>query len=151
MITVDKLTIELVPASSFFNNLRAILTKLQWDKVRKKAYKLANYKCEICGGVGPKHPVECHEKWEYDDTSRIQRLVGLYALCPDCHSVKHIGFAALNNKLDKAIKHFVKVNGISEEDALLYIQNTFFIWEQRSKYEWDLDISWLKEFLKDES
>lgn len=150
MTMVDKLTIELVPASSFFNNLRAILTKSQWDVLRKKVYKLANYKCEICGGVGKKHPVECHEKWEYDDTTRVQKLVGLYALCPDCHSVKHIGFAALNNKLDKAIKHFTKINNLSDKEAATYIQNAFVIWEERSKHEWDLDLSWLKEFLKDE-
>lgn len=142
------LKIELVPASSFYNNLRALLTKAQWDVLRKKAYKLANYKCEICGGIGKKHPVECHEKWDYDDISHIQKLVGLHALCPSCHEVKHLGFAALNNKMDKAIKHFVKVNQVTQAEANSYVQNVFEIWEQRSKYEWQLDLSWLKDFIE---
>ena len=64
-----KLTIELVPQSSWGNNLRseANLSKGQWDKLRKESYRKANYKCEICGEKGPKWPVECHEIWHYDD------------------------------------------------------------------------------------
>lgn len=141
------LTIELVPASSFYHNLRSLLKKSQWDILRKKAYQLANYKCEICGGIGKKHPVECHEKWEYDDITHIQKLAGLYALCPKCHQVKHFGLAALNNKFEATLKHFVKINQISLEDANLYIQNAFEVWDVRSRYEWTLDLSWLKGFI----
>lgn len=86
-----KLTIELVPSTSWFSNLRSLLSSEEWDKIRRGCYKNANYKCEICSGVGPKHPVECHETWEYDEKQGIQKLIGLIALCPSCHEVKHVG------------------------------------------------------------
>lgn len=59
------LQIELVPSTAFGENLRKLLTKTEWDKVRKAVYKRAGYKCEICGGKGEKHPVEAHEEWLY--------------------------------------------------------------------------------------
>lgn len=142
-----KLSIELVPASSFFTNLRSLLTKSQWNSIRKAVYKQADYKCEICGNKSKPHPVECHEKWEYDDITKTQSLVGLIALCRDCHQVKHIGFAAVSGRLDKAINHFVKINQISKEQALECIENCFYIWEIRSQSSWSLDVSWLKGFL----
>ena len=88
-----KLTIELVPQSSWGNNLRseANLSKEQWDRLRKESYKKANYKCEICGDKGPKWPVECHEIWNYDDQTHTQTLKGLISLCPTCHKAKHLG------------------------------------------------------------
>ena len=68
-----KLTIELVPKTAWFSNLRSILARAAWDKLRKESYKNAAHKCEICGGYGKKHPVECHEIWEYDDKNHIQK------------------------------------------------------------------------------
>ncbi len=85
------LTIELVPQSVFYDNVRALLTQSQWDVVRKQVYSQAYYVCQICGGVGPKHPVEAHEIWQYDDKLLTQTLVGMVGLCPSCHQVKHIG------------------------------------------------------------
>lgn len=147
MTTADdlKLTIELVPASSFCNNLRSILKKSDWDYLRKKSYAAAKYRCEICNGVGPKHPVECHEKWEYDDETHVQKLAGLYSLCPKCHQVKHIGLASIMGKLDLATAHFMKINGLSRGLADQYISDAFQLHEERSKYSWELDISWLKD------
>lgn len=123
------------------------MTKSQWDVIRKKVYKHADYKCEICGGKSRPHPVECHEKWEYNDTTKTQFLIGLIALCRECHQVKHIGFAAASGKLDKAVKHFIKVNQVSQEQATDYITKCFETWEERSHYDWNLDVSWLKGFI----
>ena len=41
------LTIELVPSTSHYTNVRTILPKKEWDRLRKESYKKANYKCEI--------------------------------------------------------------------------------------------------------
>jgi hypothetical protein len=60
-----KLSIELVPQTCWFSNVRDHVDQKTWDILRKDTYKKANYKCEICGGVGSKHPVECHEIWDY--------------------------------------------------------------------------------------
>src|SRR6266487_2075486 len=88
-----RLTVELVPETSWYNNVRALVDELGWDRIRRQMYRQADYRCEICGGRGPEHPVECHEVWRYDDRTRVQLLVRMIALCPVCHQVKHIGLA----------------------------------------------------------
>lgn len=141
-----KLTIELVPSSSWFNNVRAILTRKQWDLLRAIVYDEAWNICQICGDVGPKHPVECHEIWHYDDIKLIQKLEDMIALCPDCHMVKHIGLAQIQNKGDRALKHLMKVNNLSKKDAQAYIAESFMKWADRSSKKWKLDISSLERY-----
>jgi 5-methylcytosine-specific restriction endonuclease McrA len=138
-----KLTIELVPSTSFFSNVRAVVSQNQWDAIRKTCYKKANYKCEICGNIGQQHPVECHEIWKYTSDHK-QVLKGFIALCPSCHMVKHIGFAKVRGLYDEAINHLAKVNNISNKEARNYTNECFLIWENRSQYQWKLDISLIK-------
>ena len=70
-----KLTIELVPQTSWYTNVRSNVSKEQWDVIRKKCYAQANNVCEICGDTGKnqgyKHNVECHEIWEYNELTRV--------------------------------------------------------------------------------
>lgn len=139
-----KLTIELVPSTPWFSNLRGLLSVAEWNKIRKGCYKHANYKCEICTGIGPYHPVECHETWEYDEKTGIQKLVGLIALCPSCHETKHIGLAGIKGRRNEAIAHFCKINNCSLLDAEKYIEEVFVIWNKRSSQEWSLNIELLE-------
>lgn len=138
-----KLVIELVPSTAWGDNLRSILTPKMWDTLRKRTYRKAKYKCEVCYGKGPKWPVECHEIWHYDDATHIQTLNGLIALCPDCHSVKHMGFAHLQGRGDVARAHLAKTNEWSQSTASQYIGLVFKQWEARSQYTWDLNLDWL--------
>lgn len=139
-----KLTIELVPQTCWFSNVRSHVTKTQWDHIRKQVYTAAYDTCEICGGIGDKHPVECHEVWNYDDKNHIQKLERMIALCPDCHAVKHAGFYIINGK-DKLISnHFNKVNKV--KNCNKYMIKAMEIWTERSKFEWTLDISILSEY-----
>jgi 5-methylcytosine-specific restriction endonuclease McrA len=139
------LTIELVPSTCWFSNLRTELDSKSWDIVRKQTYRQANYVCEVCGGRGKKWPVECHEIWNYDSQKHIQKLVGLIGLCPSCHEVKHIGLAGIRGRRSVAEKHLASVNGWTQEQVERYIKWAFMIWKQRSKYEWTLDLSWLEQ------
>lgn len=142
-----KLEIELVPKTAWFTNLRSELTKAQWDVVRKKCYRQADYKCEICGGVGAKHPVECHEKWAFED-GKIT-LLGLIALCPSCHECKHIGLAGIRGRGEIALRHFMKVNGIGRAEAEAYVKAAFKLFHERSQRDsWELDTKYLAEYLK---
>lgn len=145
----EKLLPELVPGSSWFNNLRSELPKEIWDKIRKYVYSRAGMRCEICGGRGPKWPVECHEVWEYDEVNKIQRLVRLIALCPACHEVKHIGLAQLNGKLDQAMKQICSVNGIMMNEATEIVEKAHRDWERRSEIAWELDISYLDKLMRE--
>ena len=141
-----KLTIELVPSSSWFNNVRAVVTRAQWDSIRKRVYSAAYDTCQICGGVGKKHPVECQEIWNYDDNKLVQKLEGMIALCPSCHMVKHIGLAQLQDKGEQALKHLMKVNGLDRKRAEKYIADAFSTWAMRSGKSWKLDLSSLAEY-----
>lgn len=140
-----KLTIELVPKTIWYSNLRSELSKAGWDKLRKAAYHKADYHCEICGDQGPKWPVECHEIWEYNDHSSVQTLKGLIALCPDCHRVKHIGRAQIVGEYDLALKHLMRVNELTSGEAEHYIESCFQVWQERSGREWIQDLSWLEQ------
>jgi len=107
-----KLEIELVPATTWYTNLRKVLPPDEWDKVRRKAYADHGYRCGICGAQGR---LSCHEMWKYDDEKHTQTLTGFIALCDMCHHVKHIGLAGIlasEGKLDfsKVIEHFINVN-----------------------------------------
>ena len=137
------LTVELVPQTCFFSNVRSEVSALEWNKIKKIVSAKAGARCEICGGVGKKWPVECHEIWDYDDANLIQRLVGMIALCPPCHQVKHFGFAQLRGEGPQALKHLMKVNSWDKPFAEEYLAEQFKLWSERSKHEWKLDITLL--------
>ncbi len=142
----QQLTIELVPQTSWFTNMRSILAKADWDKIREQCYKEAEYACEICNDIGPKWPVECHEIWKYNDSKHIQKLVGLIALCPNCHRVKHMGYALFRGKGPEAAAHLAKVNKWSNKKTQTYIRKAFALYHKRSKHKWTLDLTYLKEW-----
>lgn len=137
--------IELVPESSWYSNVRSQVSKEIWDVIRRACYKKAGYKCEICNGKGPKWPVECHEIWEYDDVKHIQVLKGFIALCPACHSVKHIGYAQISGNYQQAIDQLKKVNNISDKEADEHVEKCFEIWRKRGEHEWKVDTSLITE------
>lgn len=147
-----KLTIELVPKTAWYTNVRSNVTQAEWDVIRKKCYAQASHKCEICGDVGTnqgvKHKVECHEIWHYDDENHTQTLTGLIALCPNCHKSKHVGLAQIKGEEDIVINQLMSVNGMTEDEAVKYIDESFEVWSKRSKSEWELNISYLEEYLK---
>lgn len=139
-----KLTIELVPKTAWYSNVRSNVTTAEWDVIRKECYKKAGYKCEVCSGKGPKHPVECHEIWEYNDESLKQTLLGLIALCPDCHSTKHVGLAQIQGRFEVVLNQLMTVNEITKEEAEKYVNECFDVWEKRSQNDWELDITFLE-------
>lgn len=90
--SIPKLTVEVIPTSLHGKNPRSVMGRAMWERKRKLVCEAAGNRCEICGGVGKRHPVEIHERYEYEETCvpPCQRVVGLIALCPDCHAVKHL-------------------------------------------------------------
>jgi hypothetical protein len=138
-----RLTIELVPETAWMSNVRTAVKPSDWDLIRKASYSKAGYRCEICGGVGRTHPVECHEIWKYDDELKTQTLLGFVSLCPPCHEVKHFGYARTQGKNKQATKHLAKVNAWEEFETLYYIQEQFEVWERRSKVQWKLNLDYL--------
>ena len=138
-----KLTIELVPETSWYDNLRKLMPKTAWDKLRKTVYAECSHKCGVCGAANGR--LHCHEMWEYDEERHKQRLVGFTALCGLCHLVKHIGLAAAlaeEGALDykKIVKHFMKVNGCNRRTFEEYREWAFAQWDERSQYKWQVEL-----------
>ncbi len=140
------LTVELVPQTCWYFNVRSKVSKQDWDKLRRYSYQQAGNRCEICGGVGHQHPVECHEIWHYNDEQHIQRLIGLIALCPSCHEVKHMGYSNTQGRGDIAVAHLAHVNGWSVQEAEEYVEQCFETWLERSRHQGTLNISYLAQF-----
>jgi len=146
-----KLTIELVPSTSFYSNVRSILPQREWDRLRKESYKKANLKCEICGDTGKNqgynHDLECHEIWDYK-TDGTQLLTGLISLCPKCHMVKHIGRTIAIGKKKVAFEHIAKVNKMTKDEVENYVGWCFQEHNERSKIKWKLNVKILTEKFK---
>lgn len=146
------LEVEIIPSKSWYNNVRSNVSEKEWDIIRKKCYKKAGYKCEICGDSGldqgMSHRVECHEIWNYDNKTKIQKLVGFISLCPLCHKVKHFGLAQISGEGEIAFNQLMKVNKMTEEEARKYLNedngSTY-----RDRFKWELDISYVNEYLND--
>lgn len=147
-----KLTIELVPSTSWYSNVRSNVTRSEWDKIRKKCYAEADNKCEICSEQGTsqgfRHRVECHEIWNYDDQTKKQLLEGFIALCPLCHKTKHIGLAFIQNQGERVLNHMMKVNNSSHTETERYINESFVTFDSRSSYNWDVDISYIEKYME---
>jgi hypothetical protein len=141
-LTELRLTIELVPSTSWMNNVRAVLSSKHWNTLRGAVANQAYGICQICGADG----VDCHEIWRYDEKTGIQRLEGMLHLCKACHMVKHIGLARVQGKYDTALKHFMKVNKLKKQEAEECIDEAFRLWRERNKNEWILDLSILKQY-----
>jgi hypothetical protein len=136
-----RLTIELVPSTCWFTNVRDRVSRRDWDRIRLQAYERAGRRCEACGGRGSQHPVECHEVWDYDETTAVQRLLRLIALCPACHEVKHMGLAGIKGRGEIAAAHLAEVNGWTAQVTAGYIDAAFATWKRRSSRTWSLDLS----------
>ena len=142
-----KLSIELVPRPCWGNNVRSQLTDVEWDVIRSMVYHLADNTCETCGKQTTR--LHAHEVWSYNEKTKVQKLVGLKALCARCHEVKHYGRADIMGRSAEAKKWLMKVNGWSEEKAGEHISEAFGDWMIRSEIKnWKLDIHYLKEFME---
>lgn len=143
---------EMVPAPCWYINLRSLLPAEPWQRLRRECAERAGNRCEICGGRGQKWPVECDEQWLYIENPAtpgigIQKLFGLTALCPTCHSIKHLGKARVEGRYPSAIAQLSRVNGWTLEQSEAHAEQAFYVWERRSAMQWTLDLTCLFEEL----
>lgn len=139
----SRLTVELVPRTAWWSNVRSNVSRSDWEKCKRFVRARSGDQCEVCGGRGRKWPVECHEEWSYDDDAQIQTLVGLIALCPSCHEVKHYGRAELVGNGERAFQHLLNINEWSIERGHSYVALQYAIWHTRSPMDWMLDVNFL--------
>ena len=143
---VGGLYVDLVPSSCWYSNVRSMLSKGDWDTIRRKIYTAAQSKCSICGGRGPKHAVEAHERWEFSlvEGKNTQTLKRVEALCPSCHQATHYGLAQVTGNAGKAFDRLKYVNGWDDSTTKQHIDEAFSVWSERSSIrKWELDLTWL--------
>ena len=139
-----KLNFELVPDGCWGSNLRTILSKAQWDFLRKDAYARAEGKCMICGRKATR--LEAHERWSYNESKNVQKLQDVIAVCHDCHQVIHIGLTQLRGEEDRAIKHFLRVNKCTYFEYISSLKIANEINKRRNTVsDWVIDLKWLTE------
>lgn len=143
-----KLNFEFVPDSCWYSNLRSILSKKEWDFLRHDAYDRAQGKCMICGRKVNR--LEAHERWVYDDENNVQILSDIIAVCHSCHSVIHYGRTSLVGNAEKAEDHFMKVNKCSYVEMRSALGIATELHRKRNQVkEWKLDLSFLKQYIKE--
>jgi len=148
MVQLGPFDIELVPKTSWHKALKDTLPKRKWEKIRRRELERAGYKCEICGYSGK--GLICHEIWHYDDSARIQRLVGYKIVCGDCSLIYHLGRTVSIGLEGQAIQHLSHITGVSVEEAekqLRQVSASYLLpkWKERSQYSWTIDSSYEKE------
>lgn len=132
------------------SNVRSSVTPGDWERLRKMIYRRAGYRCEACGaGRDPdaRRWLEAHERWRYLRETRSgrlsQRLSRLVALCTPCHQATHFGHAQIQGHDQEALAHLCHVNGWTAQQAWGHVDAAFELWQRRSAYVWELELSML--------
>ena len=146
-----KLYADLVPETAWYTNVRSIVSKQSWDKIRNIVYTRAGNACEICGRSRseiPNNRLDCHERWSYSEDG-VQKLERLLSLCVPCHMATHIGYwtSLSEDNYDKAISWISKVNNITAKEAKQLVKGAFDIWEERSRRKWITNVEILPKHL----
>ena len=140
----DTLFVDLIPETSWFRNVRAVVDPRDWDRLRQMVYRRAGSRCETCGAEGDKAAgiyLEAHERFDYDGIRGIQTLRRLICLCTACHTTTHIGLAGLRGLGAAAEAHLRQVTGMTQAQADDHIETAFALWNMRNHVEWVLNLS----------
>lgn len=140
------LFVDLVPSSCWFTNVRYCVAPGEWDRVRHVVYGRAGNRCEACGAgtdLDARIFLEAHERWAFDETTHTQVLRRLVCLCSRCHEATHFGRAQLKGYADRATRHLLRVTGMNAQQAGRHIESAFEVWQHRSRFDWNLDLSML--------
>ncbi|MCM2388146.1 DUF5710 domain-containing protein [Streptomyces albipurpureus] len=137
------LFVDLVPSTCWFTNVRSCVDKKDWERLRRMITHRAGQRCEACGSAedrDAKRWLEAHERWTFDDTTRVQTLKRLICLCTDCHTVTHFGYAQVRGIEAQAFAHLIKVTKMTEPQAREHVRAAFALWQQRSATAWELNL-----------
>lgn len=131
---------EMLPVTTWEQNIRHNMGPAVWDRLRRHAYKAAGFRCEVCGDPGK---LEAHEAWRLINETSVQKLERILALCPLCHKAHHLGIARRLGMLPDVRQQLNRVNCWSDAQTAAAIQDAYETWEQRCEWPWTVDLSWL--------
>ncbi|MFB9239927.1 hypothetical protein ACFFWC_31120 [Plantactinospora siamensis] len=141
-----RLRVELVPRPLWGRNLRAVLPRSDWQRLRRWALDRAGERCEPCGlTVAGGRYLICHERWTYDHATRTQTLIGVEIHCGDCDLVTHVGRAGVVGGpllVGQALRRLAELNGWTPAEALFHYRAARTEWQERSQHPWQQDLTW---------
>jgi hypothetical protein len=138
------LFVDLVPRSCWFTNVRSYVSRRDWERLRRMITNRADRRCEACQRGEDRESrrwLEAHERWTYDDKTKVQMLRRLICLCTDCHTATHFGLASVDGKAEDAFRHLCAVTSLPADEAQRQINAAVELWRKRSIVEWKLDLS----------
>lgn len=136
----------MIPDSLWGQSGSQTLDPSDWARIRQRVAAAAGHRCEICDAGG----VQAAERWQYDDDRLVQVLVGVTALCQDCHSATTPGragwLAATDSRYvdlpERVRQRLAAVNEWSLEVTDAYIEWSFRVHALRCEYTWTSDWSY---------
>jgi hypothetical protein len=139
-----KLNIELVPHTMHYKNVRAVLSQEAWKALCTITHRENLLHCCECGAKGR---LECHEQWEYvlPGSRPRMRMTKMLSLCHLCHMGKHIKFAERNGELPAVKRHLKRVYKLSSLQLWWKICKAVALVRSQSRYEYDLDLTYLNQ------
>lgn len=136
---------DMLPSSTWENNLRYALQEAEWDRLRKFCYQAAGNACVACGSPGEPH-VEAHEAWSFDEKTGVQKLKGILCLCPTCHKAKHLGFANRIGRLRQVLDRLKWLNDWDDTQLQRGLADVEARQRVLSARTWQLDLSFLRSY-----
>jgi hypothetical protein len=138
------LFVDLVPRTCWFTNVRSCISEQDWERLRRPVVRRVRHRCEICTAPEDRAAgqwLDVHERWFYDERTRVQQLRRLIVLCKPCHLVTHFGYANVTGRTDEALAHLKAVTGMSHQQAIDHIRAAENLWIERSRFTWQLDLT----------
>lgn len=138
------LSIDLVPVSAWFTNVRTVVSRRTWAGLRRYVFERTERACEGCGSwehPGSGRALELHERFEFDVPTRTQSLRRLVALCQRCHAVAHVDRTVAAGFGREAFAHLQRVTGMTAAEATAHVDDARTVTVLRGRYVWELDLS----------
>lgn len=130
---------ELVPKPLWGMSGANLLSRQDWDAIRRPELEKARHCCAVCSSPGP--GLICHEQWAYDDDLKTATLIGFEVHCKSCDLVTHMGRAMSHGMGNQAIAQFCLINKATPSEAEQVYQEAFSLWQKRSRAIWSLRVA----------
>src|SRR5258707_10239433 len=97
-----------IPASSWYRNVRSAVSARDWYRISQMTRRRAGLACESCvwqPDRADRDLLDAHERFTYDDTTGIQRLVRLISLLATSHRLTHLPYPTVTRPPQTPLPH----------------------------------------------
>lgn len=130
---------ELVPKPLWRRSGANLLSRQDWDSIRRPELERARHCCAICSTPGP--GLICHEQWVYDDDLKTATLSGFEIHCKNCDLVTHMGRAKAHDMWDQAVVQFCSINRATPSHAEAAYREAIVLWRKRNQASWSVRVA----------